>query len=817
MTDFMMADLEGMSLNELTRLARNYQVAAYNQMKKKELIVAILRAQAERSGLLFMEGVLEVLPEGYGFLRPINYLPSAEDIYISASQIRKFDLRTGDLVSGKCRAPKESERYFGLLQVNAVNGVTPEAAAERLHFPALTPLFPEQKLVLETTPTRLSSRIIDLLAPVGLGQRGLIVAPPKAGKTLLLKEIANSISTNRPDIDLFVLLIDERPEEVTDMQRSVQGEVVASTFDEVPEHHIKVAELVLERALRLVEHKRDVVILLDSITRLARAYNLVIPPSGRTLSGGIDPAAFHRPKRFFGAARNVEEGGSLTILATALIETGSRMDDVIYEEFKGTGNMELHLDRKLAERRIFPALDIRRSGTRREEMLLTKDELDKVWAIRKGMNDSIEFVDQFLRKLSNTKTNLEFLDTLEGSAPGHSGSGSSASGASGSSSIGSGSASPTSGGVGSGSSSIANRSRSGGYSNPNASARPGSTGMGMRTNSGPRTGSGSFQGSSSYGGNNGSRQSNGYSSSSNGYSRPSSSGVGSTGGSTAPGASAYSNGTGAGVSAGSSAGSTGSAASGANPSSYSSAASGSSAAASAPSVSSAAPSASRPASSASGGTASSPASAASSSAAAPRTRTPSVQQLPGEVIGGRASAPRSASAASGEAKAAPAASVSTSASAPAATNAAPSAAPAPAASAPAAQPNAEAAAPVAETAAPAAAGAKKTTRASTSRSSASSSSAASKSATTRSSRAQAAAAAAEAAGGAAAEATAAAPAAGTKTRAVSSRSKSKAAAAEAEGKTEAATSDAALGTTSEGGAAPAKRTGTKRAPRNSST
>ena len=815
-----MADLEGMSLNELTRLARNYQVAAYNQMKKKELIVAILRAQAERSGLLFMEGVLEVLPEGYGFLRPINYLPSAEDIYISASQIRKFDLRTGDLVSGKCRAPKESERYFGLLQVNAVNGVTPEAAAERLHFPALTPLFPEQKLVLETTPTRLSSRIMDLLAPVGLGQRGLIVAPPKAGKTLLLKEIANSISTNRPDIDLFVLLIDERPEEVTDMQRSVKGEVVASTFDEVPEHHIKVAELVLERALRLVEHKRDVVILLDSITRLARAYNLVIPPSGRTLSGGIDPAAFHRPKRFFGAARNVEEGGSLTILATALIETGSRMDDVIYEEFKGTGNMELHLDRKLAERRIFPALDIRRSGTRREEMLLTKDELDKVWAIRKGMNDSIEFVDQFLRKLSNTKTNLEFLDTLEGAAPGHSGSGSSASGASGASSIGSGSASPTSGGVGSGSSSIANRSRSGGYSNPNASARPGSTGMGMRTNSGPRTGSGSFQGSSSYSGNNGSRQANGYSSSSNGYSRPSSSGMGSTGGSAAPGASAYSNGTGSGVSAGSSAGSAGSAASGANHSSYSSTASGSSAS-SAPSVSSAAPSASRPASSASGGTASSPASAASSSAAAPRTRTPSVQQLPGEVIGGRAPAPRSASSASGEAKAAPAASATTSASAsasaPAATNAAPSATPAPAASAPASQPSAEAAAPAAETAAPAAAGAKKTTRASTSRSSATSSSAASKSATTRSSKTQAAAAAAEAAGSAAAEPTATAPAAGTKTRAASSRSKSKAAAADAAGKTETATSDAALGTTSEGGAAPAKRTGTKRAPRNSST
>lgn len=408
-----MSDLEELKLTELYKLAKEHQIAAYGQMKKKELIIAILRAQAERSGHMFMEGILEVLSEGFGFLRPINYLPSSEDIYISASQIRKFDLRTGDLVSGKCRAPKENERYFGLLQVNAVNGEPPETAAERLHFPALTPLYPQKKLVLETTPTRLSTRIIDLLSPVGLGQRGLIVAPPKAGKTLLLKEIANSISTNHPDIELFVLLIDERPEEVTDMQRSVKGEVVASTFDELPEHHIKVAEMVLERAIRLVEHKRDVVILMDSITRLARAYNLVVPPSGRTLSGGIDPASFHRPKRFFGAARNVEEGGSLTILATALIETGSRMDDIIYEEFKGTGNMELHLDRRLAERRIFPALDIRRSGTRREELLLGKEELEKLWAIRKSMNDSQEYVEQFLKKLGNTKTNQEFLDSLD--------------------------------------------------------------------------------------------------------------------------------------------------------------------------------------------------------------------------------------------------------------------------------------------------------------------------------------------------------------------------------------------------------------------
>ncbi len=444
MSDFQIADLEAMTLNDLYKLAKQYEVPSFNQMRKKELVFAILRAQAERGGLLFMQGVLDILPEGFGFLRPINYLPSNEDIYISASQIRRFDLRSGDLVSGKCRPPKESERYFGLLQVNAVNGMSPETAADRLHFPALTPLFPQKKLVLETTPHRLSTRIMDLLAPVGLGQRGLVVAPPKAGKTLLLKEIANSISENNPEIELFVLLIDERPEEVTDMQRSVRGEVVASTFDELPENHIKVAELVLERALRMVEHKKDVVILLDSITRLARAYNLVIPPSGRTLSGGIDPAAFHRPKRFFGSARNIEEGGSLTILATALIDTGSRMDDIIYEEFKGTGNMELHLDRKLAERRIFPALDIRRSGTRREDLLLTKEELDKIWVIRKNMNDSMEFVDNFLKRLGETKTNAEFLTTLEsksgargstGSSPSATAGGSPASGPAGGSPI----------------------------------------------------------------------------------------------------------------------------------------------------------------------------------------------------------------------------------------------------------------------------------------------------------------------------------------------------------------------------------------------
>lgn len=406
-------ELESLKLTELYKFAKEFQIQYYGNMKKKELIFAILKAQAEKDGLMFAEGVLEIMQDGYGFLRPIGYLPSAEDIYVAASQIRRFDLRTGDVVSGKVRPPKENERYFGLLQVEAVNGVSPQEAAERLHFPALTPLFPTEHMVMETSPDKMAARLMDLFAPVGFGQRGLIVAPPKAGKTVLLKEIANSISTNHPDAKLIILLIDERPEEVTDMQRSVNGEVVASTFDEVPENHIKVAELVMERALRLVEHGRNVVILLDSITRLARAYNLVVPPSGRTLSGGIDPAAFHRPKRFFGAARNVEEGGSLTILATALIETGSRMDDVIYEEFKGTGNMELHLDRKLSEKRVFPSLDIRRSGTRREEMLLPKAMLEKVWAIRKSMGDNQDFTELFLRKFKHYKTNEEFLAGLE--------------------------------------------------------------------------------------------------------------------------------------------------------------------------------------------------------------------------------------------------------------------------------------------------------------------------------------------------------------------------------------------------------------------
>lgn len=409
-----MIELEEKKLTDLYKLAKQFEIPYYGTLKKKELIFAILRAQAEEEGLMFAEGVLEIMSDGYGFLRPVGYLPSSEDIYVAASQIRRFDLRTGDRVSGKVRKPKENERYFGLLQVEAVNGMTPEQAAERIHFPALTPLFPTRKIQMETSPEKISTRIIDLLSPVGFGQRGLIVAPPKAGKTLLLKEIANSITTNHPQAELFVLLIDERPEEVTDMQRSVNAEVVASTFDEVPEHHIKVAEMVLERAMRLVEHGKDVVILVDSITRLTRAYNLVIPPSGRTLSGGIDPAAFHRPKRFFGAARNIEEGGSLTILATALVETGSRMDDVIYEEFKGTGNMELQLDRRLAEKRIFPAIDIRKSGTRREELLMDPEHLDKIWAMRKTMSDSPDFTEVFLRNLKKTSTNDEFMATIEG-------------------------------------------------------------------------------------------------------------------------------------------------------------------------------------------------------------------------------------------------------------------------------------------------------------------------------------------------------------------------------------------------------------------
>ena len=351
--------------------------------------------------------------QDFGFLRPINYTSSKEDIYISASQIKRFGLRNGDKVTGKARPPKPSERYYGLMHVNKVNGSNPEQAKERSHFPALTPLYPDRQIKLETEQSKISARMIDIVAPVGFGQRGLIVAPPKAGKTTLLKEIANGIAENYPEAELIVLLIDERPEEVTDIERSVKGEVVSSTFDQQPQNHVRVAELVLERAMRLVEDKQDVIILMDSITRLARAYNLVIPASGRTLSGGIDPAALYRPKKFFGAARNIEEGGSLTILATALVETGSRMDDIIYEEFKGTGNSELHLSRELSERRIFPAIDVKKSSTRKEELLLNQVHLDEIWKLRHAMiNDSLELTDQFITALRNSTSNQQFFENF---------------------------------------------------------------------------------------------------------------------------------------------------------------------------------------------------------------------------------------------------------------------------------------------------------------------------------------------------------------------------------------------------------------------
>ncbi len=416
MATLTISSLEALTLKDIYTLAKEYKVSYYAKLTKKELIFAILKAQAEKDGFLFMNGVLEIISsEGFGFLRPINYSASAEDIYISASQIRRFDLRNGDKVSGKVRPPKENERYYGLLHVDAVNDDDPESAKERIHFPGLTALYPDRFMKLEQGNGNLSTRIIDLMAPVGFGQRGLIVAAPKAGKTMLLKEIANSVSKNHPSAKLIILLVDERPEEVTDIERSVHPDVdvVSSTFDEVPESHIKISELVLERAMRLVEHKQDVIVLMDSITRLTRAYNLAIPPSGRTLSGGIDPAAFHRPKRFFGAARNIEEGGSFTILATALVDTGSRMDDVIYEEFKGTGNMELHLDRHLANRRVFPAIDIMKSGTRKEELLVSENQLEKMWTIRNTMQDTLEFTERFLRRIKETKTNEEFLDSID--------------------------------------------------------------------------------------------------------------------------------------------------------------------------------------------------------------------------------------------------------------------------------------------------------------------------------------------------------------------------------------------------------------------
>ena len=406
--------LQEKTLKEMYGFAKHYKIPYYGQMNKKELALAILRAQEEATGFFQVEGVLDInRAEGFGFLRPINYSSSQEDIYISSSQIRRFDLRNGDLVSGTARPPRQGEKFNGLMQVGFVNGKDPEEAKERDHFPGLTPLYPEKQMVLETTRGRIASRMLDLICPIGFGQRGLIVAPPKAGKTSLLKEIANGITTNYPEAELFILLIDERPEEVTDIERTVDAEVVYSTFDQLPENHIKISELVLERALRLVEDGRDVIILMDSLTRLARAYNLTIPPSGRTLSGGIDPAALYRPKKFFGSARNIEEGGSLTILATALVETGSRMDDVIYEEFKGTGNSEIHLSRELAERRVFPAIDVKRSGTRKEDMLLSQETLEAIWKVRHAIKgDGLETSEQLVKQLRETKSNADFIRRL---------------------------------------------------------------------------------------------------------------------------------------------------------------------------------------------------------------------------------------------------------------------------------------------------------------------------------------------------------------------------------------------------------------------
>jgi len=410
------AKLKEMNISTLTQVAKDLGVVGATGMRKQELIFKILQAQTEKAGLIFSEGVLECLPDGFGFLRApdYNYLPGPDDIYVSPSQIRKFDLRTGDTISGQIRPPKDGERYFALIKVEAINFEPPDEARNKLFFDNLTPLYPAERIRLEAGKDNISARVLDLLTPIGKGQRGLIVSPPRTGKTMLLQCIANSITTNHPEITLIVLLIDERPEEVTDMQRTVKGEVISSTFDEPAARHVQVAEMVIEKAKRLVEHKRDVVILLDSITRLARAYNTVVPPSGKVLSGGVDSNALQRPKRFFGAARNVEEGGSLTIIATALIDTGSRMDDVIFEEFKGTGNMEINLDRKLVDKRVFPAIDINKSGTRKEELLVPKDELNRIWVLRKVLNplSPVESMELIIDKLSKTKGNAEFLSSM---------------------------------------------------------------------------------------------------------------------------------------------------------------------------------------------------------------------------------------------------------------------------------------------------------------------------------------------------------------------------------------------------------------------
>jgi transcription termination factor Rho len=410
------SELKEKSIAELGKLARALEIQGTSALRKQDLIFKILQAQSEKEGHIFAEGVLEILPDGYGFLRSpdYNYLPGPDDIYVSPSQIRKFDLKTGDTISGNVRPPHEGEKYFALVKIEAINFESPEETRNKILFDNLTPLYPQERIKMETTREGLSGRVMDLLTPIGKGQRGLIVAPPRTGKTVLLQAIANSITTNHPEVVLIVLLIDERPEEVTDMQRSVKGEVISSTFDEPAARHVQVAEMVIEKAKRLVEHKRDVVILLDSITRLARAYNTIVPPSGKVLSGGVDSNALQRPKRFFGAARNIEEGGSLTICATALVDTGSRMDEVIFEEFKGTGNMEVILDRKLVDKRVFPAIDIQRSGTRKEELLIPKDDLQRTWILRKVLNplSPVEAMELLTDKLGKTRNNQEFLHNM---------------------------------------------------------------------------------------------------------------------------------------------------------------------------------------------------------------------------------------------------------------------------------------------------------------------------------------------------------------------------------------------------------------------
>jgi transcription termination factor Rho len=409
-------ELKEKNITELSRIARTLDIPGASGLRKQDLIFKILQAQSEKEGHIFAEGVLEILPDGYGFLRSpdYNYLPGPDDIYVSPSQIRKFDLKTGDTVSGNVRPPHEGEKYFALVKIEAINFESPEETRNKILFDNLTPLYPQERIKMETVRESISGRVMDMLTPIGKGQRGLIVAPPRTGKTVLLQAIANSVTANHPEVALIVLLIDERPEEVTDMQRSVKGEVISSTFDEPAARHVQVAEMVIEKAKRLVEHKRDVVILLDSITRLARAYNTIVPPSGKVLSGGVDSNALQRPKRFFGAARNIEEGGSLTIIATALVDTGSRMDEVIFEEFKGTGNMEVILDRKLIDKRVFPAIDIQRSGTRKEELLITKEDLSRVWVLRKVLNplSPTEAMELLVDKLGKTRNNAEFLHNM---------------------------------------------------------------------------------------------------------------------------------------------------------------------------------------------------------------------------------------------------------------------------------------------------------------------------------------------------------------------------------------------------------------------